>query len=88
MTNSSTSTASSALNTKIRGSPARGGLKKSAHTASSRMRSLKATEMKRPSQAVPQLCNFSGHNRWGSTKKASGVRNTNRPRITASVSVK
>lgn len=71
-----------------RGRLARVGLKNSAQTASSKMSNLKATEMKRPSQAMPQLCSFSGQRRWGSTRKARGVRNTNRPRITANVRVK
>lgn len=37
---------------------------------------------------MPQLCSFSGQRRWGSTRKARGVRSTNKPRITASVRVK
>lgn len=73
--------ASSDRKTKIRGMVALDDRKNSAHMASNKISSLNATEMKRPSQAVPHGRSFSGHSSRGRMRNASGVRITSRLRI-------
>lgn len=67
--------------TKMRGMVALDGRKNSAHMASNKISNLNATEMKRPSQAVPHGRSLSGQSSRGKMRNASGVRNTSRLKI-------
>lgn len=67
------------------GRSALGCRKKSAQVPIKRIRSLKATEMKSPSQAVPQGSNSLLRRICGSRIKAMGVRKTRSPRTAATV---
>lgn len=74
-------TMSRARSTKTRGREALGRRKNRAQLPNSRMSSLKATEMKRPSQAVPHGSSSSRHSSGGSSRKASGVRKDSRASV-------